>query len=138
MTAHTKVYETADNPVNLGFGFPDCIQQFDFLLVVLHLHVEFAFQVDRVAKDSIEQFTKGGRMDLADKEQKELGILQTFLPEAISEEDLRKKAEAVIQETGASGPKDLGKVMKGLVPQVAGRIDGAVVSRVVKELLSAG
>lgn len=87
-------------------------------------------------KDSIELFTKGGRMDLVAKEQKELEILQTFLPQPLSLEELRVKAESVIKETGASGQKDMGKVMKILMPQVVGRVDGSVIGQVVKDLLA--
>ncbi|MBI3811219.1 MAG: GatB/YqeY domain-containing protein [Nitrospirae bacterium] len=87
-------------------------------------------------KDSIELFTKGGRMDLVAKEQKELEILQTFLPQPLSLEELKVKTESVIKEMGASGPKDMGKVMKILMPQVVGRDDGSVVGQVVKDLLA--
>ena len=87
-------------------------------------------------KDSIEQFEKGGRMDLVAKEQKELEILQTFLPQSLSVEELKAKAQGLIRDIGAQGQRDMGKVMKILMPQVAGRIDGAVVSQVVKDLLT--
>lgn len=98
--------------------------------------LETVVSATKQRKDSIEQFKKGGRLDLASKEEQELEILQTFLPQALSPEELRLKVKTAIQESGAHGPKDMGKVMKVLMPQVAGRIDGAVVGQVVKELLS--
>lgn len=98
--------------------------------------LEIIVSATKQRKDSIEQFQKGGRMDLAAKEQKELSILQTFLPEPLTSEELKVKAEALIKEIGAQGPKDMGRVMKALMPQVTGRVDGAVVGQVVKELLS--
>ena len=75
-------------------------------------------------------------MDLVAKEQSELEILQTYLPQSISVEELKSKVQALIKETGASGQKDMGKVMKILMPQVVGKIDGSVVGQVVKDLLS--
>jgi uncharacterized protein YqeY len=87
-------------------------------------------------KDSIEQFSKGGRTDLVQKEQLEMDILKTFLPPALTKEELLNKARSVIQEIGATSPKDMGKVMKSLMPLVAGQADGAMVSEVVKDLLS--
>lgn len=87
-------------------------------------------------RDAIEQFAKGGRQDLVDKEQEEMAILNTFLPKPLTQEELIEKVKAVIRETGALGPKDMGKVMKALMPQVVGRIEGAAVSQVVKDLLA--
>ncbi|MBI3995981.1 MAG: GatB/YqeY domain-containing protein [Nitrospirae bacterium] len=87
-------------------------------------------------KDSIELFTQGGRMDLVSKEQKELEILQTFLPQPLSLEEFKAQAQALIKEIGASGQKDMGKVMKILMPRVVGKIDGAVVGQVVRDLLT--
>jgi len=98
--------------------------------------LETVVSATKQRKDSIEQFTKGGRTDLADKEQKELDILKTFLPQPLSLEELKIKTAGLIKEIGASGQKDMGKVMKALMPQVAGRVDGSVVGQVVKELLS--
>lgn len=87
-------------------------------------------------RESIEQFTKGGRQDLVDKESQEAEILQSYLPEPIQKEELIQMVKAVIQETGAAGPRDMGKVMKTLRPRVIGRADGTTVSQVVKELLA--
>lgn len=75
-------------------------------------------------------------MDLVAKEQSELEILKTYLPQSLSVEELKSKVQALIKEIGASGPKDMGKVMKILMPQVVGKIDGSVVGQVVKDLLS--
>jgi uncharacterized protein len=86
-------------------------------------------------RDAVEQFSKGGRQDLVEKEQQEITILKTFLPEPLTREELIQKAKAIIEETRALGPKDIGKVMKALMPHVAGRAEGAIVSQVVKELL---
>lgn len=87
-------------------------------------------------KDSIEQFTKGGRLDLAEKEKKEAGILQGYLPPQMSEDEIKAEVKKAIAETGAASQKDMGKVMKILMPRVAGKADGAVVNRLVKELIS--
>ena len=86
--------------------------------------------------DSIEQFAKGNRNDLVEREKSELEILQSFLPEPMSETEIRSLVARVISESGASGMKDMGKVMKVLAPQVVGRADNATVSRLVKESLS--
>lgn len=98
--------------------------------------LETVVSATKQRKDSIELFEKGGRMDLVAKEQKELEILKTFLPESLSPEDLRAKAEALIKEIGASGQKDMGRVMKILMPQVVGKIDSSVVGQVVRALLT--
>lgn len=87
-------------------------------------------------KDSIEQFEKGGRMDLVEKETSELKVVQEFMPQQFSEEDLTAVIEKAIQETGAASPKDMGKVMKALVPVISGRADGKIVSEKVKARLS--
>ena len=87
-------------------------------------------------KDSIEQFTKGGRMDLVSKEKEELKILQEYLPQPLTAEEFRAKAEKVIREIGANSLKDLGKVMKTLMPLVTGKVDGSEASKVVKDLLT--
>lgn len=86
-------------------------------------------------KDSIEQFTKGHRLDLADKEKKELEILQAYMPPQMSDEDVKAEVKKAIAETSASSQKDMGKVMKVLMPRIAGRADGAVVNRIVRELI---
>ena len=86
-------------------------------------------------KDSIEQFTKGHRLDLADKEKNELEILQAYIPPQMSDQDVKAEVKKAIAETSASSQKDMGKVMKVLMPRIAGRADGAVVNRIVRELI---
>jgi len=88
-------------------------------------------------RESIEQFQKGGREDLVQKEKSELEVLQTFLPQQLSEEELVSEVQAVIREVGASSPKDMGKVMKIVMVRVKGRAEGARVSSLVKELMEA-
>jgi uncharacterized protein YqeY len=87
-------------------------------------------------RDSIEQYRAGNRADLADKEETELGILQAYLPAQLSEADLRAKVEEAVKKVGAQGPKDMGAVMKALLPEVQGRADGKAVSELVKTRLS--
>lgn len=89
-------------------------------------------------RESIEQFRAGGRTDLADKEEAELGILQEFLPEELGEEAVREAVVEAVAEAGAVGPKDMGKVMAVLMPRLKGRADGKLVNAVVREVLSAG
>jgi len=87
-------------------------------------------------QDSIEQFAKGGRNDLVEKEKAELAILQSYLPQEISDEELRRMVQEVIQLSGATSIKDMGKVMKDILPKVAGKADNKRVSDLVKERLS--
>lgn len=86
-------------------------------------------------RESIEAFEKGGRKDLVEKEQKELKILQGYLPEQLSEEAIRALVNTVVAKVGATSPQDIGKVMGALAPQTKGKADGALVSRIVKEEL---
>ena len=86
-------------------------------------------------KDSIEQFTAGNRMDLVAKEQFEVGILQIYMPEQMSDDELSMVLSEVIAETGATSAKDMGKVMNALRPRVAGRADMGKLSGVVKARL---
>lgn len=87
-------------------------------------------------QESIEYFRKGGRSDLVEKEEAELEILQRYLPEALSEDEVRALIRSAVEEVGAAGVKDLGKVMKQVMPQVTGRVDGKRVSEIAKEILS--
>lgn len=84
-------------------------------------------------KDSIEQFKIAGRQDLVDKETKELEILKTYLPAQMSEEEIRKLIKEAIDQTGATTPADMGKVMGALMPKVKGKADGSLISKIVKE-----
>jgi uncharacterized protein YqeY len=87
-------------------------------------------------RDSVEQYKAGNRVDLADKEEAELRILQEFLPQQLSQAELEAKVDQVIGQVGAKGPKDMGAVMKALLPDVQGRADGKVVSELVKQRLA--
>lgn len=87
-------------------------------------------------RDSIEQFNAGGRADAAAKEEQELAILQAYLPKQLSADELRAEVTAAIQVSGAKGPKDMGAVMKALMPKVQGRAEGKLVSDEVKAQLS--
>ena len=86
--------------------------------------------------ESIQLFRKGGREDLVKKEEAELMILQSFLPEQLSEEQIKKLIDEVLKETEATTFKDMGKVMRTLMPKIAGRADGAKVNQMVREKLS--
>ena len=85
--------------------------------------------------EAIELFRKGGRVELADKEEAELKVLQRFLPQPLSEDEIRNLIKASIEEVGAKNIQDLGKVMKQLMPRVSGRTDGKRVNELAKELL---
>ena len=88
-------------------------------------------------RDSIEQFTKGGRTDLADKEQAEIAILSTYLPASASDDEIAAAVTAAIAESGATSAKDMGKVMKAVMAGLAGKtVDGKKVSDAVKAKLA--
>ena len=89
----------------------------------------------RMRRESIEAFEKGNRPDLVDKEKAELAILLEYLPEQMTREQIVAAAQKVIGELGASSPKDKGKVMSQLMPQLRGKAQGQEVSEVVTELL---
>ena len=89
----------------------------------------------KMRRDSIDAFTKGGRMELADKEQKELAIIAGYLPEQLDESRVREIAARVIAETGAKGPQDTKVVMPKVIAETKGRADGRIVSGVVNALL---
>ena len=87
-------------------------------------------------RESIEHFQKGNRLDLANKEQMEIAIIEGYLPKALSPEDVASTVEAVIRESGASGIKDMGAVMKGVMARLAGQtVDGKQVSDLVRSKL---
>jgi len=87
-------------------------------------------------KDSIEQFSRGGREDLVQKEEQELQIIQAYMPQQLSEEVLDAEIEKAIQEVQASSVKDMGKVMKVLMPRITGKADGKAVNERLKAKLS--
>lgn len=88
-------------------------------------------------RDSIEQFAKGGRTDLVEKEETELKVIQEFMPTPMSETELDAMIAEAIRETGAASVRDMGKVMATLMPKVAGKADGKMVGEKVKLRLSA-
>lgn len=87
-------------------------------------------------RDSVDQFRQGGRLDLADKESSEIEVLQRYLPAQLSLDELAKIVDAIVARVGAQGPKDMGKVMKELLPEVQGRAEGKTVSELVKQRLA--
>ncbi|WP_299227878.1 GatB/YqeY domain-containing protein [Sulfurihydrogenibium sp.] len=87
-------------------------------------------------KEAYTQYEQAGRKDLAEKELKEIEIVQQFLPPPLSEEELIKIVEETIQEVGASSIKDMGKVVKAVMDKVKGRAEGSLISKIVKEKLS--
>jgi uncharacterized protein YqeY len=87
-------------------------------------------------KDSIDQFEKAGRQELADKEKKELEILEKYLPAQMPEEEIRTLVKEAIAQTDAKTPADMGKVMGALMPKTKGKADGSLVSKIVREELT--
>ncbi|MBI4124805.1 MAG: GatB/YqeY domain-containing protein [Deltaproteobacteria bacterium] len=87
-------------------------------------------------RDSIEQFQKGNRADLVQKEKTELAILEGYMPRSLSEAELEVLVRKAVQDTGAVGPKDMGKVMQAVMPQVQGRAEGKQVQEKVKKALN--
>lgn len=88
-------------------------------------------------RDSIEQYDKGGRKDLVDKEQAEVEIIESYLPQAASPEEIETVVDAAITDTGAASMKDMGKVMKEAQAKLAGKnADGRLLSEIVKKRLS--
>lgn len=87
-------------------------------------------------RESIEQFRAGGREDLVKSEEFELEVISSYLPKQLTEEELRLMAETAIKEVGADSPKQMGLVMKALMPKIKGRADGKLVNRLISELLA--
>ena len=88
-------------------------------------------------RESIVEFEKGGRNDLVEKEKIELTIIETYLPEQLSEEEIRKLVKEAVEKTGAKEQKDMGRVMAELMPKTKGKTDGSLVSKIVKESIAA-
>lgn len=87
--------------------------------------------------DSIEQFTKGGRADLAAKEKEEIDVLSAYLPAQMGRDEIEKLVVAVIAETGAKSPNDIGKVMKAVIAKAEGKADGKVINEIARTKLTA-
>lgn len=86
-------------------------------------------------RDSLQEFEKAGRDDLAASSRDEMAVLMEYMPEQLGEDDIRKLVAEAIEQSGASSKKDMGKVMGVLMPKVKGRADGALVNKIVQELL---
>ena len=89
----------------------------------------------KMRQDSLEEFTKAGREEPAEQAKQEIAILRKYLPEQLSDEELKALVEEAVAETGAAGPKDMGKVMAALMPKTRGRADGKRINTMVRELL---
>lgn len=87
-------------------------------------------------RDSVEQFKQGNRPELAQKEEQEIAILQAYLPQQMSQEELSREVAGAIAAAGAKGPKDMGAVMKAVMPKVQGRAEGKAISEEVKAQLA--
>ncbi len=100
--------------------------------------LEVLLSLVKQRRDSIEQFTRGGRPELAAKEAAEIPVIEAYLPAAVGAGEMDEAVEAVIAATGAASPRDMGKVMKGCMARFAGRpVDGAALSERVKARLGA-
>lgn len=97
--------------------------------------VETVRSLIKQRKDSVEQFAKGNRQDLVDKETAEIAVLEVYLPQQLTREELEVMVRDVVAQAGAQGAKDMGKVMKALIPLLGGRADGKLVSELVKNAL---
>ena len=98
--------------------------------------VEVLMKAAKQRKESIEQFEKGGREDLAESEKYELNVIEQYLPEMMSEEEIRDAVQSQIEQMGAETMADMGKVMGALMGKLKGKAEGAEISRIVKEELS--
>lgn len=87
-------------------------------------------------QESITEFRRGGREDLVAKEEADLAVLQTYLPQQMGRDEIEAEAREVIAEVGATGPQDIGKVMKPLMARLRGRADGKLANQIVRELLA--
>ncbi len=99
------------------------------------VHGVIASEVKR-RRDAVEQYRAGNRPELAEKEEAEIAILQGYLPQQLGEAELRAKVDEAVKKVGAQGMKDMGAVMKALMPEVQGRAEGKAVSDMVKARLS--
>jgi uncharacterized protein len=95
--------------------------------------IKIATSLVKQRQDSIDQFRQGGRLDLVEKEENELKFLQSYLPAQMDEAEIRQLVDWAITESKASSPKEMGQVMKLLMPKVQGRADGKLVNQIVRE-----
>ncbi|WP_138431105.1 GatB/YqeY domain-containing protein [Fodinibius saliphilus] len=98
--------------------------------------IEVLMKAAKQRKESIDQFEKGDRADLAENEKEELEIIESYLPKMLSEEEIRDVAQNIIDELGASDMSDMGQVMGVMMQELKGKAEGSLVSKVVKEELS--
>jgi uncharacterized protein YqeY len=98
--------------------------------------VEILTRLVKQRRESIEMFRQGDREEQAAKEEAELAIVQSYLPEAMPEEEVKRLAEEAVQAVGATSAKEMGQVMAELMPKLRGQADGKLVSQIVKDLLS--
>lgn len=98
--------------------------------------IEVLMKASKQRKESIEQFEKGGRSELADQERQELNVIEEFLPDMMSEEEVKAAVREQIDKLGASSMDDMGRVMGVMMGQLKGKAEGSLVSRIVKEELS--
>lgn len=89
----------------------------------------------KMRQDSLEEFAKAGRIELVEQAEQEIAVLKKYLPEQLSDEELRELVKASIAETGAATAKDMGKVMAAVIPKTKGRADGKRINAMVRELL---
>lgn len=97
--------------------------------------IEALTRAKKLRQESVDQFRSAGRHDLADREAAEITLIQNYLPEALTGEELASLVDAAVAESGAEGPRDMGKVMKIIMPKVKGRADGKTLSKLVMEKL---
>jgi len=97
---------------------------------------KFLQKMMKQRRDSLEIFEKQGREDLATKEKEEIEVIERFLPKQLSEAEIKEAVAAIIAQTGATSPADMGKVMGAASKQLAGLADGKIISNIVKDLLS--
>ena len=98
--------------------------------------IEVIYSEIKKRRDAVELYQKGGREELAKKERGEMEILQRYLPEQLSEDEITRLAKEAMEKTGAKEMKDMGRVMAELMPKVKGKADNSLASRIVKEALS--
>lgn len=98
--------------------------------------LDLIFSEVKKRREAAELYEKGSRPELAEKETKEMEILKSYLPDQLSEEELKALVNEAIKKSGAKEPKDMGKVMGILAPQIKGRAEGGAVSKIVKEILN--